>query len=106
VTECVAFVACLGFAGDATFAEDAIVLRRDRSLTGLCSDPRKWSRKLKHLILFIIAWAAMGGAMTANIFFPALQSLQQDLRISDHFVTATVGMSLPEPLVLSEQWSL
>jgi len=57
---------------------------------------RSRRRRLAHLCLSpprrTIAFTAIGGTITASIFFPALESLQQDLNATDDLVAASVSI--------------
>ncbi|GAA5912558.1 hypothetical protein JCM5296_003479 [Sporobolomyces johnsonii] len=55
-------------------------------------DPRLWSDKKKNSVLAIIAFTAMGGTITASVFFPALDSLQASLHTTDSLLALTVSL--------------
>lgn len=55
-------------------------------------DPRLWSKARKNGILAVIAYAAMGGTITANIFLPAIKLVQRDLATTDNLIAATVSI--------------
>lgn len=40
----------------------------------------------------VIAYAAMGGTISANIFFPAIASLRTDLDASNELIAASVSL--------------
>ncbi|GAA5899676.1 uncharacterized protein JCM6883_005950 [Sporobolomyces salmoneus] len=55
-------------------------------------DPRLWSERKKNSVLAIVAFTAMGGTITASIYFPALESLQADLNASSSTLALTVSL--------------
>ncbi|GAA5843409.1 hypothetical protein JCM3766R1_002943 [Sporobolomyces carnicolor] len=55
-------------------------------------DPRLWSESKKSSVLAIVAFTAMGGTITASIFFPALEQLQADLDASSSTLALTVSL--------------
>lgn len=55
-------------------------------------DPRLWSNGKKNVVLGIVAFTAMGGTITASIYFPALESLQADLDASASTLALTVSL--------------
>ncbi|GAA5846678.1 hypothetical protein JCM5353_008666 [Sporobolomyces roseus] len=55
-------------------------------------DPRMWSSARKNSVLAIVAFTAMGGTITASIFFPALDDLQNDLNASTSALALTVSL--------------
>lgn len=55
------------------------------------NDPRTWSFRRKHLVLLLVSLASLCSALTANIFFPAIDSLQTELGISDTFMNGVVA---------------
>ncbi|KAM0748205.1 MFS general substrate transporter [Meredithblackwellia eburnea MCA 4105] len=69
------------------------------------NDPRLWSRGRKSAVLSIIAFTAMGGTITANVFFPALADLQKDLHASDGLLSATVSLFILGQGVFPMIWS-
>ncbi|SPO34575.1 uncharacterized protein PSFLO_00046 [Pseudozyma flocculosa] len=55
-------------------------------------DPRRWSAAWKWTTLAILSWAAAMPAMAANIWFPALSQIQDDLKTSEALISATVSL--------------
>lgn len=88
-------------------------------------DPRQWPRARKTAVLacaaFLassasqvrsslfdrrtIAFTAMGGTISASVFFPALGSLQQELRANDPLVAASVSSFIAGQGVFPLLWS-
>ncbi|GAA5995422.1 uncharacterized protein JCM10292_005162 [Rhodotorula paludigena] len=69
------------------------------------NDPRLWSQARKNTVLAVIAFTAIGGTITASIFFPALESLQRDLNANDDLVAATVSIFIAGQGVFPMFWS-
>ncbi|BGP02946.1 Vacuolar DHA amino acid exporter [Rhodotorula toruloides ATCC 204091] len=68
-------------------------------------DPRQWPRARKTAVLATIAFTAMGGTISASVFFPALGSLQQELRANDPLVAASVSSFIAGQGVFPLLWS-
>ncbi|KAM0786891.1 hypothetical protein ACM66B_002315 [Microbotryomycetes sp. NB124-2] len=68
-------------------------------------DPRLWSNTRKNLILAVIAGCAMGGTITSNITFPALEDIQDDLRASDSQIAATASAFIAGQGIFPVFWS-
>lgn len=88
-------------------------------------DPRRWPSTRKTAVLAsvhffrsslrqsadlcsldrTIAFTAMGGTISASVFFPALGSLQQELRASDSLVAASVSSFIAGQGVFPLLWS-
>jgi len=54
--------------------------------TPVLDDPRDWSSRKKWACLAIISCAAAINGLAANLFFPALNALQLDLKVSDAYM--------------------
>ncbi|GAA6012697.1 hypothetical protein JCM10207_005329 [Rhodosporidiobolus poonsookiae] len=68
-------------------------------------DPRQWSNRRKNLVLSAISWTAIGATLTGSIFFPALESLQADLRTSDTLLALGVSLFILGQGVFPMCWS-
>ncbi|TNY23883.1 vacuolar DHA amino acid exporter [Rhodotorula diobovata] len=69
------------------------------------NDPRQWSDRRKNSVLATIAFTAIGGTITASVFFPALESLQRDLDATDDLVAATTSLFILGQGVFPILWS-
>ncbi|KPV72502.1 uncharacterized protein RHOBADRAFT_66887 [Rhodotorula graminis WP1] len=68
-------------------------------------DPRAWTERKKNSVLATIAFTAIGGTITASIFFPALESLQRDLNATDDLVAASVSIFIAGQGVFPSVWA-
>ncbi|GAA5916702.1 hypothetical protein JCM8208_000753 [Rhodotorula glutinis] len=68
-------------------------------------DPRAWPERKKNSVLATIAFTAIGGTITASIFFPALESLQHDLNATDDLVAASVSIFIAGQGVFPSVWA-
>ncbi|KAL9113816.1 MAG: hypothetical protein Q9187_007560 [Circinaria calcarea] len=49
-----------------------------------------FSKGKKHYIVFIVAWAGLFSPLSANIYFPALNTLTKELRVSNELINLTL----------------
>ncbi|GAA5964081.1 hypothetical protein JCM3765_000895 [Sporobolomyces pararoseus] len=68
-------------------------------------DPRLWSNAKKNVVLSIVAFTAMGGTITASIYFPALDSLQKDLSASSTSLALTVSLFTLGQGIFPQVWT-
>ncbi|KAK4702570.1 hypothetical protein P7C70_g3653, partial [Phenoliferia sp. Uapishka_3] len=68
-------------------------------------DPRLWSNRRKSSVLAIIAITAMGGTISASVYFPALPDLQKDLNATNGLVSASVSLFILGQGVFPSLWS-
>ncbi|BGP42886.1 hypothetical protein JCM10449v2_006898 [Rhodotorula kratochvilovae] len=68
-------------------------------------DPRQWSEGRKNAVLATIAFTAIGGNITGSIYFPAIESLQNDLNTTDDLVAASVSLFIAGQGVFPMVWS-
>ncbi|BGP42932.1 hypothetical protein JCM10449v2_006947 [Rhodotorula kratochvilovae] len=69
------------------------------------NDPRTWREGRKNAVLATIAFTAIGGTITASVFFPALESLQRDLNGTDALVAASVSIFIAGQGIFPMVWS-
>ncbi|GAA93814.1 uncharacterized protein L969DRAFT_70268 [Mixia osmundae IAM 14324] len=58
----------------------------------VANDPRKWSWRKKHWVLFVISLASICSSLAANIYFPAIAQIQAELDMSNQMLSLTVSL--------------
>ncbi|KAK9895179.1 MFS general substrate transporter [Cystobasidium minutum MCA 4210] len=86
-------------------AQQSVVQELDIEHVEVEDDPRKWSRARKTRAFLFVCIASLTAGMAANIFFPAIDSLKNDLHASQQIINLSVSLFILLQGVIPMLWA-
>lgn len=82
-----------------TQEEGEQALQAERTITGDAAGPvySVFSKNQKRFIVFMASWAGFFSPVSGQIYFPALNPLAKDLRVSDSLINLTLTSYMVRP---------